>query len=226
MDKGDMILNQFQSIEKSTVKKTMKRILPFILILYVVAFLDRVNLGYAALEMNADLALTAEAFGLLSGLFFISYFLFEVPSNLILHKVGARLWIARIMITWGLVSASFIFITNPSSFYILRFVLGIAEAGFFPGIILYLTYWYPSDRRARMVAMFMAAPPLAGVFGGPLSGWIMQSFAGTSGLAGWQWLFLLEAIPAILVGFLVLMYLDNGIRRAKWLTDTEKSFLE
>ncbi|MFL6280215.1 MAG: MFS transporter, partial [Vicinamibacterales bacterium] len=165
-------------------------------------------------------------YGLGAGMFFIGYFLFEVPSNLLLHRVGARLWIARIMITWGLVSASFMFIRTPASFYVLRFILGIAEAGFFPGIILYLTYWYPSDRRARMVAMFMAAPPLAGVFGGPLSGWIMQSWAGTSGLAGWQWLFLLEAIPAILVGFLVLIYLDNGIRSATWLTGTEKGFLE
>jgi MFS family permease len=159
-------------------------------------------------------------------MFFIGYFIFEVPSNLLLHRVGARLWIARIMITWGLVSASFMFIRTPTSFYVLRFVLGIAEAGFFPGIILYLTYWYPSDRRASMVAMFMAAPPLAGVFGGPLSGWIMESFAGRYGLPGWQWLFLLEALPAIVVGILVLAYLDNGIRSARWLSDSEKLFLE
>jgi D-galactonate transporter len=202
------------------------RLLPFLILCYVVAYLDRVNVGFARLQMLSDLGFSETVYGLGAGMFFIGYFLFEVPSNLLLHRVGARLWIARIMITWGLVSASFMFITTPSSFYMLRFVLGIAEAGFFPGIILYLTYWYPSDRRARMVAMFMAAPPLAGVFGGPLSGWIMQSFAGRSGLAGWQWLFVLEAIPALLVGFLVLTYLDNGIRPAKWLTDTEKSFLE
>jgi MFS family permease len=135
-------------------------------------------------------------------------------------------WIARIMISWGLVSASFMFIRTPASFYILRFILGVAEAGFFPGIILYLTYWYPAERRARMVALFMAAPPLAGVFGGPLSGWIMQSFAGAWGMPGWQWLFLLEAIPAIVVGVIVLLYLDNGIRSAKWLDDREKALLE
>jgi MFS family permease len=176
--------------------------------------------------MLSDLHFSETVYGLGAGMFFIGYFLFEVPSNLLLHRVGARLWIGRIMITWGLVSASFMFIRTPASFYILRFILGIAEAGFFPGIILYLTYWYPSERRARMVAMFMAAPPLAGVFGGPLSGWIMQSFAGRNGLDGWQWLFLLEAIPALIVGLVVLVYLDNGIRSAKWLNDVEKSLLE
>ena len=202
------------------------RLLPFLILCYVVAYLDRVNVGFARLQMLSDLHFSETVYGLGAGMFFIGYFLFEVPSNLFLHRVGARLWIARIMITWGLVSASFMFIRTPASFYILRFVLGIAEAGFFPGIILYLTYWFPSERRARMVALFMAAPPLAGVFGGPLSGWIMQSFAGTRGLAGWQWLFLLEAVPALIVGVAVLLYLDNGIRSAKWLSDAEKSFLE
>ncbi len=159
-------------------------------------------------------------------MFFIGYFLFEVPSNLLLHRVGARVWIARIMITWGLVSASFMFIRTPASFYILRFILGIAEAGFFPGIILYLTYWYPSERRARMVALFMAAPPLAGVFGGPLSGWIMQSFAGTGGLAGWQWLFLLEAIPALIVGIVGAALSRQRHSLGPMADDGEKSLLE
>ena len=202
------------------------RLLPFLILCYVVAYLDRVNVGFARLQMLSDLGFSETVYGLGAGMFFIGYFFFEVPSNLLLHRVGARLWIGRIMITWGLVSASFMFIKTPASFYILRFILGIAEAGFFPGIILYLTYWYPSDRRARMVAMFMAAPPLAGIFGGPLSGWIMESFAGKAGMAGWQWLFVLEAIPAIVVGLAVLMYLDNGIRSAKWLTEGEKTLLE
>ncbi len=218
-------LPSVQSADALYAKVTW-RLLPFLMLCYVVAYLDRVNVGFARLQMLGDLHFSETVYGLGAGMFFIGYFFFEVPSNLLLHRVGARLWIARIMITWGLVSASFMFIKTPASFYILRFILGIAEAGFFPGIILYLTYWYPSERRARMVALFMAAPPLAGVFGGPLSGWIMQTFSGTSGLAGWQWLFLLEAIPAILVGLLVLMYLDNGIRPARWLTDAEKSLLE
>jgi len=197
-----------------------------LILCYVVAYLDRVNVGFARLQMLSDLKFSETVYGLGAGMFFIGYFLFEVPSNLLLHRVGARLWIGRIMITWGLVSASFLFIKTPASFYALRFILGIAEAGFFPGIILYLTYWYPADRRARMVALFMAAPPLAGIVGGPLSGWIMESFSGSGGLAGWQWLFVLEAIPAIVVGLAVLVYLDNGIRSARWLTEAEKSLLE
>lgn len=212
--------------EDTLYARVTRRLLPFLILCYVVAYLDRVNVGFARLQMLSDLHFSETVYGLGAGMFFIGYFIFEVPSNLLLHRVGARLWIARIMITWGLVSASFMFIRTPASFYVLRFVLGIAEAGFFPGIILYLTYWYPSDRRARIVAMFMAAPPLAGVFGGPLSGWIMESFAGRYGMPGWQWLFLLEALPAIVVGMLVLAYLDNGIRAANWLSDSEKSFLE
>jgi D-galactonate transporter len=202
------------------------RLLPFLILCYVVAYLDRVNVGFARLQMLTDLGFSETVYGLGAGMFFIGYFFFEVPSNLLLHRVGARVWIARIMITWGLVSACFMFIRTPASFYALRFILGVAEAGFFPGIILYLTYWFPAERRARMVALFMAAPPLAGVVGGPLSGWIMQSFAGTWGMPGWQWLFLLEAIPAIVVGVAVLLYLDNGIRSAKWLDDGEKTLLE
>jgi MFS family permease len=165
-------------------------------------------------------------YGLGAGIFFLGYFIFEVPSNLILHRVGARVWIARIMITWGLLSAAFMFVSTPAQFYAMRFLLGVAEAGFFPGIILYLTYWYPAERRARIVTTFMAAIPLSGVFGGPLSGWIMESFAGTHGLAGWQWMFVIEAIPAVLLGVAVLLYLDNGIRSAKWLNEGEKRILE
>jgi MFS family permease len=176
--------------------------------------------------MLSDLKFSDTVFGLGAGVFFLGYFLFEVPSNVILHKVGARVWIARIMITWALISGAFMFVTTPLSFYILRFLLGLAEAGFFPGIILYLTYWYPAPRRARMVCTFMTAIPVAGVIGGPLSGWVMESFAGVAGYAGWQWMFVLEAVPAVIMGIAVLLYLDNGIRDAKWLSESEKRVLE
>jgi D-galactonate transporter len=192
----------------------------------VVAYLDRVNVGFARLQMLNDLGFSETVYGLGAGMFFIGYFTFEVPSNIILHRIGARTWIARIMISWSIVSALFMFIRTPFSFYALRFVLGVAEAGFFPGIILYLTYWFPSDRRGRMISMFMMAIPLSGIFGGPLSGWIMARFAGVAGLASWQWLFLIEAAPALIVGIIVLLYLDNGIRDARWLNDEEKTLLE
>jgi MFS family permease len=143
-----------------------------------------------------------------------------------MHRVGARIWIARIMITWGLISAAFMYVTSPAMFYLLRFLLGLAEAGFYPGIILYLTYWYPAHRRAKIIAVFMSAIPVAGIFGNPLSGWIMDMFQGSSGLRGWQWMFVIEAIPAVLIGLLVLAYLDNGIRASKWLTESEKLVLE
>ncbi|WP_255286589.1 MFS transporter [Bacillus sp. AFS076308] len=218
-------MNQVQSIEKSTVKKTMRRILPFILVLYVVAFLDRVNMGYAALEMNADLALTAEAFGLLSGLFFISYFIFEVPSNLIMHKVGARLWISRIMISWGIVVILTGFIQTATHLYILRFLLGAAEAGFVPGIVLYLTYWFRSRERGRATALFFVALPLSALIGAPLSTWIMDTIS-WGGLAGWRWMFIMEGIPAVILGIVVLFYLSNKPANAKWLTQAEKTWLE
>jgi MFS family permease len=192
---------------------------------YMAAYLDRVNIGFARLQMLGDLRFSETVYGLGAGMFFIGYFLFEVPSNMILHRVGARMWIGRIMITWGLVSAAFMFVSTPAMFYVLRFVLGVAEAGFFPGRILYLTYWYPSRRRARIVALFMTAIPLSGVLGGPLSGWIMATFAGVRGLTGWQWLFLLEAIPAIVLGVATMFYLDNGVASATWLTAGEKQTL-
>jgi D-galactonate transporter len=212
--------------EAAAYRKVTWRLLPFLMLCYVVAYLDRVNVGFARLQMLSDLGFSETVYGLGAGMFFIGYFTFEVPSNIILHRIGARTWIARIMITWGLVSAAFMFIRTPWSFYALRFVLGVAEAGFFPGIILYLTYWFPSDRRGRMISLFMMAIPLSGIFGGPLSGWIMDTFAGVGGLAGWQWLFLLEAAPALIVGAIVFLYLDNGIRSAKWLNEEEKTILE
>ncbi|SOY86332.1 MFS transporter [Cupriavidus taiwanensis] len=214
------------AFEDATYRKVSWRLVPFLLLCYVVAYLDRVNVGFAKLQMLNDLKFSETVYGLGAGIFFIGYFLFEVPSNVILHKVGARIWIARIMITWGAISAAMMFVTTPTMFYVLRFLLGIAEAGFFPGIILYLTYWYPANRRGRTTTFFMTAIALSGVIGGPLSGWIMQSFDGHNGWSGWQWMFLLEGIPSILVGLWVLAYLDDRIAHAKWLTAEEKALLE
>jgi ACS family tartrate transporter-like MFS transporter len=188
----------------------------------VVAYLDRVNVGSAALTMNKDLGLSPEIFGLGAGIFFWGYFLFEVPSNIILEKVGARLWICRIMLTWGVVSMANAFATGPVSFYVVRFLLGLAEAGFFPGMVLYLTYWFPSEHRARLIALFLAAVPLANVIGAPLSGYILQ-MDGYRQLHGWQWLFLIEGAPSILLGLAILWVMPNGPADAKWLDDAERS---
>ncbi|MBP8534170.1 MFS transporter, partial [Streptomyces sp. MK37H] len=212
--------------ENTVYRKVVRRIVPFLILAYVASYLDRVNVGFAKLQMSDDLGFSEAAYGLGAGLFFIGYFLLEVPSNLMLQRVGARTWIARIMISWGLVSAAFMFVTNEATFYVLRFLLGAAEAGFYPGVILYCTYWFPSHRRARVIAMFMSAIPVAGIFGNPLSGWIMDSFQGVNGWQGWQWMFLLEAVPALLVGVVTLFYLDDGVRDAKWLTDEEKAVVE
>lgn len=214
------------AIEENAYAKVFRRVVPFIMICYVVAYLDRINVGFAKLQMEIDLGFSQTVYGLGAGLFFIGYFFFEVPSNLIMYRVGARMWIARIMITWGLLSACFVFVKSPVWFYTLRFLLGAAEAGFYPGVILYLTYWYPDRRRAAIVATFMAAIPIAGIFGNPLSGWIMDSFDQFAGMRGWQWMFLIEAVPAVLLGILVFFFLSNGIREAKWLTEDEKLLLE
>jgi D-galactonate transporter len=213
------------SFETATYNKVGWRLIPFLLLCYVVAYLDRVNVGFAKLQMLQDLQFSETVYGLGAGIFFVGYFLFEVPSNVILHRVGARIWIARIMITWGVISAGMMFVESATSFYVMRFLLGVAEAGFFPGIILYLTYWYPAARRARMTAFFMSAIALSGVIGGPLSGWIIQSFAGMNGLKGWQWLFILEGLPSVAVGIATFFYLDDRIDHAKWLTAEEKSLL-
>ncbi|MYV42105.1 MFS transporter [Streptomyces sp. SID1328] len=212
--------------ENAVFRKVVRRIVPFLVLAYVVSYLDRVNVGFAKLQMSADLGFSEASYGLGAGLFFIGYFLFEVPSNLLLQRVGARAWIARIMISWGVVSAAFVFVTNEATFYVLRFLLGAAEAGFYPGVILYCTYWFPSHRRARVIAMFMSAIPVAGIFGNPLSGWILDTFHGTGGWQGWQWMFALEALPALAVGVATLFYLDNGVRDAKWLSDEEKDVVE
>jgi D-galactonate transporter len=202
------------------------RLMPFLFLCYVAAYLDRVNVGFAKLQMLADLRFSDTVYGLGAGIFFIGYFLFEVPSNLLMTRTGARIWIARIMISWGLISSALMFANSVATFYLLRFLLGAAEAGFFPGIILYLTYWYPAHRRARMVALFMSGVAVAGVVGGPLSGWIMTAFAGRYGLSGWQWLFLLEGLPSVLIGIWTLFYLDDGIRSASWLGEDDKRLLE
>jgi D-galactonate transporter len=215
-----------ESVEKKVYARVTWRLMPLLFICYIIAYVDRVNVGFAKLQMLQDLKLTDTVYGLGAGLFFLGYFFFEVPSNIILHRVGARKWIARIMISWAIVSAATMFVTTAGMFYFLRFLLGIAEAGFFPGIILYLTYWYPSYWRGRMVALLIAANPVSGVIGGPVSGWIMQSLAGKYGWAGWQWLFLLEGLPAIVLGIVVYFYLDDRIRDATWLSEEEKQVLE
>jgi len=211
-------------IETRVSRKLMWRIIPFVMLLYFISFLDRVNVGFAAITMNKDLGLSPTAFGLGGGLFFIGYFLFEVPSNLILHKVGARIWIARVMVTWGLISAISAFAVGPNSFYVLRFMLGVAEAGFFPGIILYLSLWFPAKQRAVAAAWFMAAAPISVALGSPLSGAIMQ-LPGVWGLADWQMLYLIEAAPAVILGFVVLKYMTDRPDQAEWLQPAEREWL-
>jgi MFS transporter, ACS family, tartrate transporter len=211
-------------LETRVSRKLMWRIIPFVMVLYFISFLDRVNIGFAAMTMNKAIGLSPTAFGLGGGLFFVGYFLFEVPSNLILHRVGARLWIARVMVTWGIVSAASAFVVGPNSFYILRFLLGIAEAGFFPGIILYLSLWFPVKQRAVAAAWFMAAAPISVAIGSPLSGAIMQ-MPPMFGLADWQMLYIVEAVPAVIFGLLVLKYLTDAPSKAQWLQTDEREWL-
>jgi sugar phosphate permease len=208
----------------SALRKARWRLLPFLFLLYVVSYLDRVNVGFAALQMNAAIGLSDVAYSFGAGVFFLSYTLFEVPSNVILARVGARLWIARIMITWGIISASMMFVRGAAGFYVLRFLLGAAEAGFFPGIIYCLTRWFPSADRARAIAGFMTAVVVAGMIGGPLSG-LLLSFNGAGGLAGWQWLFVLEGLPAVALGVAVLRVLPEQPSDAAWLTSAERTAL-
>jgi D-galactonate transporter len=213
------------SFESRTYAKVSRRLIPFLMLCYLGAYLDRVNVGFAKLQMLNDLRFSETIYGMGAGIFFLGYFLFEVPSNLILHRVGARKWLARIMLTWAVISASFVFVKTPTAFYALRFLLGVAEAGFAPGVILYLTYWFPATRRAKALSIFFMAIPLAGILGGPLSGWIMHSLQGAMNMAGWKWLFLLEALPSLVLGVAILLYLDDGIAKAKWLTESEKNLL-
>ena len=215
-----------QAATADTYRKIVWRLIPFLCFCYLASYLDRINVGFAKLQMLDTLHMSETAYGLGAGLFFVGYILFEVPSNLVLEKVGARLWIARIMISWGLLSGLTMFVTTEWQFYTLRFLLGAAEAGFLPGVLYYLSQWFPSYRRSRIIALFMIGLPLSSLLGSPISGWIMGNFDGVQGLHNWQWLFLLEAIPTVILGFLCFVILPNGIRQAKWLSDSEKTELE
>lgn len=203
-------------------RKIAWRLIPFLCFCYLAAYLDRINVGFAKLQMADQLQLSEAAFGLGAGLFFVGYILFEVPSNLILKRVGARVWIARIMITWGVLSACTMLVATPGQFYLVRFLLGVAEAGFLPGALYYLTLWFPTYRRGRMIALFMIGLPLSSVIGAPLSGWILDHFDQIQGLRGWQWLFLLEGIPSVLLGLLALRMLPEGPKQASWLDVAEQ----
>ena len=211
-------------IEKRTLRKITWRIVPFIMILYLIAYIDRVNIGFAAITMKEDLGFTASILGFGAGIFFLGYFLFEVPSNIILHKVGARIWIARVMVTWGIIAGGMAFVESSTSFYVMRFLLGVAEAGFFPGIILYLSYWFPARNRAGVIALFMAAAPIATALGSPISAALLEMH-GIMGLAGWQWMFLIEAIPAVILGVVVFFYMTDRPEKAAWLKPDEREWL-
>jgi ACS family tartrate transporter-like MFS transporter len=234
-------LNVSDRAARRASRKAAWRLIPFLILCFIIAFLDRVNVGFAALTMNKELGLTAEMFGFGAGIFFFGYFIFEVPSNLILERVGARRWIARIMISWGVISASFAFIPsisaifqsvglsfldNARTFYVMRFIFGAAEAGFFPGIILYLTYWFTADERARWVGVFMTGAPLSLAVGGPLSGFVLDALDGSVGLGGWQWLFIIEGVPSVLVGLWALRHLINKPMEASWLQPDERIALQ
>lgn len=206
-------------------RKVAWRLIPFLMLCYAVAYLDRINIGFAKLQMSAELGLSEAVYGLGAGIFFIGYFLCEVPSNIMLHRLGPRTWITRIMVSWAALSGACALIAGPRSFYVVRFLLGIAEAGFFPGILLYLTYWFPAARRGQVIAMFMVAIPVAGLIGGPLSGAVMSLADGRLGWAGWRWMFVLEALPALLLGIAVPFVLTSRVEDARWLSADEKALL-
>lgn len=214
-----------EDIERETMRKVIWRILPFLIVSYLVSIIDRGNIGMASLQMNEDLGLSKAAFGFASSLYFVAYFLFEVPSNLAMQKVGARLWIPRIMISWGVVSMCMALVQNTTSLYIVRFLLGAAEAGFFPGVVLFLTWWIPSRYRARIIASFMVAIPLANFIGSPLSGLIL-SLDGWLGLRGWHLLFIIEGLPAVLLGIAAWFVLRDRPHQANWLNAEQKKWLE
>ena len=217
-------LDDIEPPERETMKRVARRVLPLLMVCYFVAYLDRVNVGFAALTMNKALGLSPAAFGFGSGVFFLGFFIFEVPSNILLSKLGARVWIARIMVSWGVVSALTTCVAGPLSFYAVRFALGVAEAGFFPGVILYLTWWFPSRYRSRIVGVFMAAVPLSNVAGSLVSGTLL-SLDGRLGLAGWQWLFVLEALPAVVLGVVVHLCLTDRPGDAAWLLPAQRHWL-
>lgn len=212
------------TVEKRALRRITGRIVPYICLLYFIAFIDRVNIGFASLTMNKDIGLSPAVYGFGAGIFFLGYFIFEVPSNLILEKVGARLWIARVMITWGIIAGAMAFVTGPISFYILRFLLGAAEAGFFPGIILYLSYWFPARYRASVTAIFMAAAPISTALGSPISAALLNMH-GVMDLKGWQWMFLLEALPAVIMGVVTFFFMTDRPSKAGWMPADEKAWL-
>jgi MFS transporter, ACS family, tartrate transporter len=223
-DQGEFLNRAFdRNLESAVVSRLMWRLMPFLFLLYIVAYLDRINVSFAILQMRDPLHLTDRVYGRAAGMFFAGYFFFQVPSNMVLEKVGVRRWITGLMVVWGLVSCSMIFIRGPVSFYVLRFLLGAAEAGFFPGMILYMKHWFPASARARAVAWFMTANPLAGVVGSPISGALLGMHGG--GLAGWQWLFLMEGLPAIVLGTAVYWVLTDGPAKATWLSDDQRGWL-
>ncbi|WP_321896849.1 MFS transporter [Burkholderia cepacia] len=211
--------------EDRLLRKVSKRLLPLLFVSYIIAYIDRVNLGFAKLQMLDDLHFSAAVYGLGSGIFFIGFILFEVPSNLIFYRVGARFWISRIMITWGAISIATLFVKTPEMFYVSRFLLGAAEAGFTPGVIYYLTQWYPQRRLGRVISTLIAATAVGGILVGPLSGWMMGAFENVGSLRNWQWLFLLQGAPAIVIGFMVWFFLDNSPKEAAWLDDAERAQL-
>ena len=215
------------SLLEGAYRKATWRLIPFIFVCYFFNYLDRVNVGFAKLEMLDALQLSETVYGLGAGIFFIGYVTFGVPSNLILHKLGARRWIAVMMMTWGALSACMLFVSTPLEFYVLRFFTGVAEAGFFPGMVLYFTKWFPAHKRGQVMALFMSAIPVSGLIGGPLSGWMLSHFsAGQGGMDGWQWLFLLQGIPTVLLGVAVLFYLNDSLAQAPWLTSHEKAAMQ
>ncbi len=213
-----------KELEARVLRRISWRIVPFIMLLYFVAYIDRVNLGFASLTMKGDLGISASVLGFGAGIFFWGYFIFEVPSNYVLHRVGARIWIARVMFTWGIVAAAMAFVKGTTGFYVIRFLLGAAEAGFFPGIILYLSYWFPARHRAGVTALFMAAAPISTALGSPVSAALLE-MDGIMGMHGWQWLFILEAVPALVLGAVVLVYMTDRPRDAAWLKEDERAWL-
>src|SRR5499427_1030952 len=222
--RGTAVLAGETSAESRTIRKIQLRLLPFLFVLYVIAFVDRINIGFAALTMNRELAITSQQFGFAAGIFFFGYCLFEVPSNLLLHKIGARFWIARILITWGILAVLTGFVHTIRQLYLLRFLLGLAEAGYFPGIVLYLTYWFRQRERARALALFMTALPVTSIIGAPVSGLILDH-AHWLGMSSWRWLLVLEGLPAVLFGVLTYIVLPNRPGDAKFLTSEEKAWL-
>ena len=212
-------------VERRVFAKIAWRLLPILAVGYVLNYLDRNNIGFAGLMMNREVGLSATQFGIGAGILFLGYCFFEVPSNLVLYRVGARVWLARIMITWGIISSATIFVVGPRSWYILRFLLGAAEAGFFPGVAFYLSTWFPAEYRTRMLAWFLVSIPLSSVIGGPVSG-ILLEMHGIAGLSGWKWLFLLEGLPSVVIGIALLFILTDRPEQANWLTDEEKALVQ